>query len=403
EIALYSRESRTISGDLSLLVPLPTDGTVRVSFSGQRWEDQPRSGGARSDPTYTSTLGFSLDQPILDRSSSAGMALEQARLSHDVALAVFQREQLELDYRVAGAFLAAVRAEEQARIDSVELDVAVEYATLGRRKLTAGLLSKGDALDLELSEATTKAGFISSIVARAQATEDLLMLLGLDLGTEVSLVAPDPPSAPPISLDRAVAHALARRREMLSQRLRRSLAAQRLVQTRQAQGPVLSLSYGVDLVRREATWEPAWEDGQRDQTLRLGLSVPLIGFGRRATEIGQASLAVDREDLSLAQTEQDIIAEVRTTVRSVTTTQERVSLLQKALEVASENYDVAGARFETGTINSQRLLDAQLALFKARTNLLAARVDLDLALRRLQKATHARIEELAETAQEGPD
>jgi outer membrane protein TolC len=396
EIALYSRESTTVSGDLALQVPLPTDGTVRVSLSGQRWEDVPRDGGADHEPTFTSTLGLSLEQPILDRSQGAGVAFEQAELAHEIAIAGYQREEMDLDYRVATAFLAAVRAQEQARIDSVELAVAVEYASLARRKLASGLLSKGDALDLELREATTRANYLSSVSARTQAIEDLLLLLGLDLATPVDLIPPEPRTAPAISLDTATATALSRRREILSQRLRRSLAWSRLGQTRSAQGPVFTVSYGIDLVRRGPSLEPAWDDSQRDQTLRLGLSFPVLGFGRRGTEIRQASIAYDQEEVSLTKAEQDVVAEVRSTVRSVATTQERVELLTRAVDVAQENYDVANSRFESGTINSQQLQDAQLALFRARTSVLAARVDLDLALRRLQKVTQARLDELGD-------
>jgi outer membrane protein TolC len=339
---------------------------------------------------------LSLEQPILDRSQGAGVAFEQAELAHEIAIAGYQREEMDLDYRVATAFLAAVRAQEQARIDSVELAVAVEYASLARRKLASGLLSKGDALDLELREATTRANYLSSVSARTQAIEDLLLLLGLDLATPVDLIPPEPRTAPAISLDTATATALSRRREILSQRLRRSLAWSRLGQTRSAQGPVFTVSYGIDLVRRGPSLEPAWDDSQRDQTLRLGLSFPVLGFGRRGTEIRQASIAYDQEEVSLTKAEQDVVAEVRSTVRSVATTQERVELLTRAVDVAQENYDVANSRFESGTINSQQLQDAQLALFRARTSVLAARVDLDLALRRLQKVTQARLDELGD-------
>ncbi len=394
ELALYPRESTTLSGDLSLRVPLPTDGAVRVRLGGQRWEDAPRDGGTVRAPLFTSTLGLSLEQPILPRSGGARLALEQASFAYEIALANFHREELDLDYRVAQAFLAAVRAQEQARIDSVELDVAVEYAELARRKLASGLLSKGDALDLELREATTRAAYLSSLASRSQAREDLLLLLGLDVATPVELVPPEPRSVPPLSLEAALTKALERRREIRAQRLRRALAASRLAQTRYDQGPALTLSYGVDLVRRDSSFEPAWDGGQRDRSLTVALSIPLVTFGRRSTAIDQASLAVDQEDVALTRTEREIVAEVRSTFRSVESTRARVGLLEQALRVAEENYEVANARFEAGTINSRQLQDAQLALFKARTALLAARIDLDLALRRLEKVTLARLDEL---------
>jgi outer membrane protein TolC len=121
----------------------------------------------------------------------------------------------------------------------------------------------------------------------------------------------------------------------------------------------------------------------------------LWDFGRARREIREAEISTEQSETDLHQTERDIIIEVRATVRDVKTTIERKRLLEIALRVAEENYSVAVSRFESGSISSQRLLDAQLSLFRARTNLLSARVDLDLALRRLQKVTLARLDELA--------
>ncbi len=92
----------------------------------------------------------------------------------------------------------------------------------------------------------------------------------------------------------------------------------------------------------------------------------------------------------------DVESEVRRTVRDVETAIERRKLLEIARQVAEENYDVAISRFESGSISSQRLLDAQLSFFRAQTNLLSAGIDLDLALRRLQKVTLARLDELGD-------
>ena len=122
--------------------------------------------------------------------------------------------------------------------------------------------------------------------------------------------------------------------------------------------------------------------------------MPLWDFGRARSEVEKAEISSVQEEAGLEQTERDVITEVRATVRDVQTTIQRKHLLDIALKVAEENYTVAVARFESGSISSQRLLDAQLSLFRARTNLLSARVDLDLALRRLQRETLARLDEL---------
>lgn len=395
-LTLFERESRTLSADLALRVPLPTDGLLKLSLGGQRWEDAPREGRGGWRPMYTNSVGLSLEQPLGGGASAPSFALEQAELTYRLALATYQREQEEVDFRVAMAFMAAVRAHEQALIDSLELQVAIEYSRLGQRKLASGLLSRGDALDLMLREATVRADYLTSLAAKAQATEDLLSVLGLDLSTPVELVKPPPPPSAKISLAKAIHLALERRSEVVASRLRERLARSRLAQVRQNRWPSLTISYATDLVHRGSSWEPAWREGRREQTLRIGLAFPLLSV-EAGSQVAQASLALDQERTASAQAQHDIEAEVRSAVRGVETAQERVRLLEQALTVAEEHFQVASARFESGTINSQQLLDAQLALFRARTNLLGARVDLEAALRRLQKVTHARLDEVAES------
>jgi len=297
---------------------------------------------------------------------------------------------------VAAVFLAAVRAQEQAKIDSIELEVAIQNADIGRRKFESGLLSKGDVLELELAEATSKAGFSSSAASREKALEDLLLVLGLPLDKPMDLIVPPPAPEPLISTRKAIVLAMERRRDVLAEKLQLLLVSSRLRQTRDDQGPELNLVLGLDLVKRGSSLESAWSGSERDRMLKLGFSMPILDFGRRSGEIEQASISREQEILGLEQTGRDVESEVRRTVRDVETAIERRKLLEIARQVAEENYDVAISRFESGSISSQRLLDAQLSFFRAQTNLLSAGIDLDLALRRLQKVTLARLDELGD-------
>ncbi len=396
EFLMYDRESRLFSSGLSLKLPLPTDGSLTVDFTGRRWEDFPRDEANVYDPTYTSTLSFTFEQPILDRSTGKEIALRKANINYEQALLSYQKELLDLDYRVAGVFLSAVRAQEQARIDSLELEVARQNADLSRRKRRSGLLSEGDVLELELQEATTKAACISSNAAKIQHAEELLLLLGLPMDISVELVVPPPPVEPEISLERALDLALARRREVKSHRLSLDLASLTIEQARQSNGPQINLTVGLDLVSRGTALEPAWNNATREHSISLGITLPLVQFGRGSIDVRKAELSRDQELLGVESTEQEVVSEVRRVVRDVGTVLERKKVLAQALHVAEENYRIAKARFDTGSISSQRLLDAQLSLFRSRTNLLATRVDLDLALRRLRRVTLARLDELVE-------
>jgi|GEM_PF-2596737 len=390
----FDRESRLFSGVLSVDVPLPTDGTLSIDFDGERWEDFPRDVPDYEDPTYTSTLSFTYTQPILDRSNGYEEAFRKADIAFKQAQLSYQQELFDLEYRVAQSFLSAVRAAEQTRIDSLELVVARENALLGRQKLAAGLISRGDALELELQEATTRAAYISSHALRRGRLEDLLLLLGIPLETYVELVPPPPSDLSDVSLDKALNRALSRRRELHIERYRLERAELDIEQARQSAGADLDLTVGVGITSRGTDFDPAWNGNSKDRSITLGFSVPLLDFGRGGISVSSAKLQQQRARIDLESTRESIVVEVRSTVRDVKSLSERRALLVQALTVAEENYRIAQARFDAGSISSQRLLDAQLSLFRARTNLLSARMDLDLALRRLQNVTLARIDEL---------
>ena len=390
----YDRESRSFSGMLSMDVPLPTDGTLTIDFNGERWEDFPRDVSDYEDPTYSSSLSFTYTQPILDHSNGYEEALQRADIALEQAQLSYQQEFFELEYRVAQSFLSALRAVEQTRIDSLELVVASENALLGKQKLSSGLISRGDALELELQEATTRAGFISSYALRRGRLEDLLLILGLPLDSEIDLVPPPPSAQTDITLTKALNMALARRRELRIERYRLERAVLDIEQARQSAGVDLDLTVGVGITSRGTTFGPAWDGQSKDRSITVGFSVPLLDFGRGDITISSAELQHHRALIDMESTTESIIAEIRSTVRDVNSLKERRAVLVQALTVAEENYRIAQARFDAGSISSQRLLDAQLSLFRARTNLLTARIDLDQSLRRLQMVTLARIDEL---------
>ena len=96
---------------------------------------------------------------------------------------------------------------------------------------------------------------------------------------------------------------------------------------------------------------------------------------------------LQREQLRIRDTEQNMMKEIRTAVRAVDTGLEQVNIAQLRSRLSTEEYELKKSKFEAVLSTSRLVLDAQQRSDQARVSELQSYVDLKntwSALRRLQ-------------------
>ncbi|HEX3479004.1 MAG TPA: TolC family protein [Kofleriaceae bacterium] len=312
----------------------------------------------------TGSLDLAVSQPV-SGALVIGRLVERDRAVTEASRAQRAGHRIEIAYRAAETYLAALQASALAQVAAAtehQLDGDLQRA---RQLLAAGTLQRVDVLRLEVERARVEQQGLQAETAAASARGRLGLLLGLPDGTELALADVDT-TPPELASTEAEAEndAVARAR-----RDRAELHA--------AEATARAADAGVGLAR--SSYYPAIAVvAQYSRAIHAGLlSSPDAAFvgvtldwtlwdwGRRAAEV-EASQAADRQARrAQAALGDQIAADTRARWREARLARATLEVADRRLAAAAEARRIQAARFAQGAATTIEVLDAETALASA--------------------------------------
>lgn len=350
------------------------------------------------NPVYNSDVSLSVSQPLL---RGAGFAvnratIERSRLGVGIARLNFKASVLQVVRDTEAAYYNLVFAREQLVVREHSLRLAERLYEENKVRKTTGVATDLDVLSAEVGIATARNSVITALQAVRNSEDTLTALIGqFEFQQPVGTVALLPYQDPSPSFD--LSYKLARENQP------EFLAAQRTIQQFQIDArtaknsvlPALNLGgaagyNGIDRGARGAV-DNLSNGNAHSWQLDLTLSVPWGLHAGRARH--RAALAgVRQQEARLQQLDQDLLVQVRASVRAVETNQQSVEINRKATELATRQYELELARFKAGLATSREVLQVQDDLETARVNELAAEVNLRIAIANLRQLETSSLE-----------
>jgi outer membrane protein TolC len=328
----------------------------------------------------TETLTASLSQPLLAgsfRASAAYEAVRQARNSYRAALLSYFISRQDLIVSVLTTYFNAVQSGQLVAIQESSVKLAEQAVKDAQLRLEAGLIAEIDLTRAQLQLSQSQAALVSARQSEQDTVDQLLLLVGLQVGGRPKLVTTVEHKPAEIDADTAVAAALQRRPEIQLSELSIEDREAVLRISRSQRLPTLDMVGAVQRI----------SDGATDQTWSLGLQTSVPIGSRALTEaVRQANWALlvsqqDREDLK-----QRVAAEVRSQVHAAEAARANVDIAAEGLAVAQRSFQIAGRMVEEGLATNRDLLDAQNALTTSGTALVTGRINHYLATVRLKRS-----------------
>ncbi len=124
----------------------------------------------------------------------------------------------------------------------------------------------------------------------------------------------------------------------------------------------------------------------RSWNVALVLDWPIFSGFETMGKVRQAKVDYTQSKLARSQLIRQVTLEVRDALGTVREAQQRVEALGETVDQAKRGADIAQVRFQNGLGIQLELLDAQVALTRARVNRIAALHDLAVALSELRRA-----------------
>ena len=260
-------------------------------------------------------------------------------------------------------------------------------AETARQKLRAGLLAEGDVLQLEVARDLAQASLVTARGDVDRSRDALAEVLGLDhdVPFAVDRAVPPPPELD-VDAEAVLARALERRTEILDARIDLQSARLDLDVTRAAGGIDASIVASTGLQGDGTTMRDAIDARVPDRSVGASLSLPIWDGGRRRRLVDEARARRVTSQLSAEESRRGVINAVPERLRALEESRGRAEVLERAVDAARRSYEIAGARFEAGTIDSQRLVQEQDAHARAESDHLNAVIDVHLAIASLRRS-----------------
>jgi outer membrane protein TolC len=263
-------------------------------------------------------------------------------------------------------YIAALREAENARVTGSLLRDVEERLRVSREMFDAGRIPRFYLLRDE----TERANAVQmDAMARSRAEQAMVALkttLGIDLASPITLADPLEFNPIAVSIDEAIREAGERHPELKAARKQREATE---AEVRAAYGnyfPQVSLSYMYDWAWMRNRGEP--RENADGHSVGVVVTLPVFDGFMRENAVATAKARLDRAVQAEGLARQEIAKDVNQAALMLAAAETGVEASRKGLEQAEEEFRVVKERFESGRGIQLEILDAQVAVTRARFN-----------------------------------
>jgi outer membrane protein TolC len=350
-------------------------------------------------PLYSTSLGFSLNQPLL-RSFGWDYALLVVEVAQNTESAAYQRYKAAIADIVAAVesgYWRLVLAIQSVKVQEQSLELANELLRENEGKFNVGTLPRTAVLEAQSRVAAREATLIQAVNAREIARDNLRALINYREPGAEALFIVDPKDSPrvvdyDIDMERSLRTALESRPELEAARLD---VHGRGLERKIAQNQLLPR---LDFVGSVGVSGLGGSDGNAEDFRNPGVTIPINeslddGYGgalgllpdgrfynylagavievpldnaRAKADYSIANVNFEQSRLTLRQLEENVTLEIKTAVNNLESGLKSVEATRIARELAEENLRNQQARYDVGLATTKDILDFQDQLTLAR-------------------------------------
>jgi len=407
-----------LDANAALRKTLLSGGALSLDFNNRRILSNP-SIATPITPEYITTLGLSLNQPLLRDFGwqYALLIVEIAQNTEQVTYHQYKAGIANIIAQVEGTYWNFVLAIEAVQVQEQSLALAQELERQNEGKFNVGALPQTSVLEAKSQVASREATLIQARNLAVIARDNLRALINAPDQNSLALMMIKPidrPTVPdyPIDLERSLRTALEQRPELIAARLnvhgaglQRKVAENQLLprlnfvgslgvnglggtaQTVTFGAPPTPIPVNHDLVGSYARALELLPDGRfYNWGAGATLEVPLDNAQAKA-DYSKANIDLEQSSLSLRQLQETVTLEIKQAVSNLQTDLKSIDATRIARELAEENLRNQKARYDVGLATTKDLLDYQDQLTQARFREINAltRYNTDLAeMRRVE-------------------
>ena len=343
------------SARIALNQSIPLTGTsIYASTSAIRFQDYNKNTVNFSGSPFT--IGFS--QPVF-AINWMKWSQKTEPMIHDEAQKNFIESIERISYNTVVRFFRFLLVQTNYNLAENNLKNSRNNLLIAQTKKDIGAISENDFARIQLAVLNSEKALSSARFELKNADFELKSYIGLSQDQKIGLEMPLSMVLFEVDPEKAVAQAIANRKETTYYERRLIEADRDLKNARRSNGLSATLAGSYGLSNSAESLSGVYSKPERQQTLSLSLSIPILDWGQSASTV---KLAESQRDLVIYDVEKD----KEDFERSVVVQVEQFGLLKDQLKTAREadrvaenGYKIALKHFQNGEISITELNIAQ--------------------------------------------
>ena len=360
----YTNESLSSMGTFSISQPIIWTGAT-VSLNNRfGWQNNKSSitGGIDNDNSaFSNDLYLSITQPLF-RYNQIKFDLKSIELDYENAQINYALRRLNLESSITNQFYSVYTAQNSLEISKAELaDAQANYDVI-KNKVDADLSTKDELYQAELNLATAKSTLDNRIVALENAKDDLKKVLGIELDTDIEIIAQV--SAQPVTVDlgKAIANALDSRLELKQREISRTELDMQMKQIKESNSFNGELSLSVGITGDNERLGDIYKTPTNNPRVAVSFNVPIFDWGERKARIKAQEIAIEMHNMETDEERKAIEIAIRKSYRNLNNLLTQISIAEKSVKNAQLTYDLNAERYRNGELTGMEMNQFQTQL-----------------------------------------
>ncbi len=339
-------------------------------------------------PTFFNLYNFkiSLQQPVF-----TGFKLTSTKnIAEYNSLASKQeytKAEKDLIFNIKKSYWSLYKANKLKKVVDENIRQMNSHLTDVKNLFEQGLATKNDVLKVQVQLAEAKLKQIDAINGVRIANVMLNNLIGVSLETDVLITEePKTESLETETLEALLESAYKNRADLKEINYRVSASEEGIKLAKSDLFPQIYISGNYYYSNPNSRILPSADEFNSTWDVSLSLSFNLWNWGATNDRTTQAKMQYRQTKDYYSSLKDAVKLEVTSSYLNTKKTEQKLFVTEKSVKQAEENYRVTRDKFKNGLVSNSELLDAEVALLRAKTNKINAIVDNKISVANLKKS-----------------
>lgn len=352
----FTNKSLATSGTFRVDQPiLYTDGKISlVNQFGWQSNTSIVQGVTNEDKAYFNNLNLSLTQPLFTYNRTK-LAIKNLEYDNENAMLSYAIQRLTLEMNVSQYFYNVYMAQMSLTIKNDELSNTQKSNDIIKNKVDAGISAKEELYQSEVNLATAESAVESARVALENAKDQFKQYIGMDIFTDMTVMADVVVN--PIEIDgkKALEHGLASRMELRQRQINIETSQLDMIVVKSFNEFNGSVTLSVGLSGDDPSLANIYDRPTQSPHYTLGFNIPIFDWGQRKAKIRAQDAVIKTQKLGLSNQVVQIQMDIRQAIRNLGNLKSQIEIALQNQKNSQLTYDINLERYKNGDLTSMDL------------------------------------------------